>query len=163
MLAQPPPVRIIAPGRVYRKDDDPTHSPMFSQIEGLLVDEGVSFADLKGTLLYFVRRLLRSRHRHAPAPLLLPLHRGPAPRVDIQCFVCRGTGCRTCKGTGFIEILGCGMVDPEVFRHVGYDSERYSGFAFGMGIERIALPPLRGSTTCASSSAATARFTRQFS
>ena len=138
MKAQEPPVRIIAPGKVYRKDDDPTHAPMFNQIEGLLVDEGVSFADLKGTLLHFVRRFfgpgvgLRLRASFFPFT-------EPSAELDIQCYFCGGGGCRTCKGTGFIEVLGCGMVDPEVFRHVGYDSERYTGFAFGMGVDRLAM------------------------
>ncbi len=138
MLAHKPPVRIIAPGKVYRKDDDPTHSPMFNQIEGLLVDQGVSFADLKGTLLHFVRRFFGPDVAMRLRPSFFPFTE-PSAEVDIQCHFCHGAGCRTCKGTGYIEILGCGMVDPEVFRQVGYDSERYTGFAFGGGIDRMAM------------------------
>jgi phenylalanyl-tRNA synthetase alpha chain len=147
MLAQKPPVRIIAPGKVYRKDDDPTHAPMFQQIEGLCVDQGVTFADLKGTLLYFVQRFFGRDVGLRLRPSFFPFTE-PSAEVDIECFFCQRSGCRTCKGTGYIEILGCGMVDPEVFRHVGYDAEKYSGFAFGTGLERMAilrygLPDLR--------------------
>jgi phenylalanyl-tRNA synthetase alpha chain len=138
MLAQPPPVRIVAPGAVYRKDDDPTHSPMFHQIEGLCVDEGVRFSDLKGVLLHFVRRLLGEDMGIRLRPSFFPFTE-PSAELDISCVFCRGKGCRTCKGTGFIEIGGAGMVDPEVFRHVGYDSEKYTGFAFGFGLERMAM------------------------
>ena len=138
MLKTPPPVRIIAPGAVYRKDDDPTHSPMFHQIEGLCVDEGISFADLKGVLLHFVRRLLGEDMGIRLRPSFFPFTE-PSAELDISCVFCRGKGCRTCKGTGFVEIGGAGMVDPEVFRHVGYDSEKYSGFAFGFGLERMAM------------------------
>lgn len=138
MLANKPPVRIIAPGKVYRKDDDPTHSPMFQQIEGLCIDQGVTFADLKGTLLYFVQRFFGRNIGLRLRPSFFPFTE-PSAEVDIQCIFCHGKGCRTCKHTGWIEILGCGMVDPEVFRHVGYDSEKYSGFAFGTGLERMAM------------------------
>jgi len=149
MLAQPPPVRIIAPGKVYRKDDDPTHTPMFNQIEGLVVDEGISFADLKGTLLYFVQRFFGADVGIRLRPSFFPFTE-PSAEVDIECTFCARRGCRTCKGTGYIEILGCGMVDPEVFRLVddaraaaglprAYGSERYTGFAFGMGIDRMAM------------------------
>ncbi len=140
MKAQKPPVRIVAPGVVYRRDDDATHSPMFMQIEGLLVDEGVRFSDLKGVMLHFVRRYfgrgLDIRFRPSYFPFV-----EPGAEVDMQCAFCAGPGstCRVCKGTGWVEIAGSGMVDPEVFRQVGYDSERYTGFAFGMGLERVAM------------------------
>jgi phenylalanyl-tRNA synthetase alpha chain len=145
MLAQPPPVRIIAPGAVYRKDDDPTHSPMFAQVEGLCVDEGVSFADLKGVLLHFVQRFFGEEFQVRLRPSFFPFTE-PSAEVDMSCVFCGGAGageggapCRTCKATGWMEIGGAGMVDPEVFRHVGYDAERVSGFAFGMGIDRMAM------------------------
>ena len=137
MLSKQPPVKIVAPGVVYRRDDDPTHSPMFSQIEGLLVDEGVRMSDLKGVLLHFVRRFFGSagvRFRASYFPFT-----EPSAEVDMACGFCRGAGCRLCKGSGFIEIGGCGMVDPRVFEQVHYDAERYTGFAFGMGIERMAM------------------------
>ena len=149
MLSQAPPVRIIAPGKVYRKDDDPTHSPMFNQIEGLVVDEGVSFADLKGTLLYFARRFFGPSVDIRLRPSFFPFTE-PSAEVDVTCVFCSQKGCRLCKGTGYIEILGCGMVDPAVFAHVdrerernglprSYDPEKVSGFAFGMGIDRMAM------------------------
>ena len=160
MLALKPPVRIISPGKVYRKDDDPTHSPMFQQIEGLCVDEGITMADLKGTLLYFVKRFFGADVGLRLRPSFFPFTE-PSAEVDIECIFCKGSGCRTCKGSGYIEILGCGMVDPEVFRHVGYDSERYSGFAFGTGIERMAM--LRyGINDLRLFFAGDARFTEQF-
>jgi phenylalanyl-tRNA synthetase alpha chain len=138
MLARKPPVKIIAPGVVYRRDDDPTHSPMFQQIEGLYVDEGVRMSDLKGVLLHFVRRFfgpgLGIRFRASYFPFT-----EPSAEVDMSCAFCGGSGCRLCKGSGFIEIGGSGMVDPRVFQQVGYDAERYTGFAFGMGIERMAM------------------------
>ncbi len=138
-----PPIRIVAPGIVYRRDDDATHSPMFSQIEGLVVDEDVRFSDLKGVLLHLANRFfggagggLDVRFRPSYFPFV-----EPGVEVDFSCAFCRGTGsnCRLCKGTGWIEIGGAGMVDPDVFAHVGIDSERYTGFAFGMGIERMAM------------------------
>jgi phenylalanyl-tRNA synthetase alpha chain len=138
MLAQPPPVRIIAPGPVYRKDDDPTHSPMFNQFEGLCVDEGVTFADLKGTLLHFVHRFFGEKFGVRLRPSFFPFTE-PSAEVDISCVFCVGKGCRTCKMSGWIEVGGAGMVDPEVFRHVRYDAEKYTGFAFGMGIDRMAM------------------------
>ena len=160
LLSHKPPIRIIAPGKVYRKDDDPTHSPMFQQIEGLVVDEGVSFADLKGTLLYFVQRFFGPKVGMRLRPSFFPFTE-PSAEVDIECYFCGGSGCRMCKGTGYIEILGCGMVDPEVFQKVGYDSERYAGFAFGTGIERMAM--LRyGVTDLRMFFAGDARFTQQF-
>jgi phenylalanyl-tRNA synthetase alpha chain len=140
MLAGPPPVKIVAPGQVYRRDDDVTHSPMFTQIEGLLVDEGVRMSDLKGVLLQFVRRFfgpdLGIRLRASYFPFT-----EPSAEVDMGCTFCRGRGgaCRLCKGTGWIEIAGAGMVHPRVFEHVGYDPDRYTGFAFGMGVERMAM------------------------
>ena len=140
MMAQKPPVKIIAPGVVYRKDDDATHSPMFTQIEGLLVDEHVRLSDLKGVLLHFVNRFFGEGLSLRFAPTYFPF---VEPGVDIamQCAFCRGESptCRVCKGTGYLEIGGAGMVHPRVFAHVGIDSEKYTGFAFGMGIERMAM------------------------
>ncbi len=138
MLKQKPPVRIIAPGTVYRCDSDATHSPMFHQIEGLMVDTRVSFADLKGILTTFTNQLFGQKTGVRLRPSFFPFTE-PSAEVDIACVICGGTGCRVCKQTGWLEILGAGMVDPEVFRHVGYDPELISGFAFGMGIERIAM------------------------
>ncbi len=138
-----PPRRIVAPGVVYRRDDDATHSPMFTQIEGLVVDEGVRVSDLKGVLLHFVNRFyarltggagLDVRLRPSYFPFV-----EPGVEIDMSCGFCRGAGCRLCKGSGWIEIGGAGMVDPDVFAQVGIDSERYTGFAFGMGIERMAM------------------------
>ena len=140
MQAHPPPIRIVAPGVVYRRDDDATHSPMFSQIEGLVVDRGIRFSDLKGVLTHFANRFfggsggLDVRFRPSYFPFV-----EPGVEVDFTCAFCRGKGCRLCKGTGWIEIGGAGMVDPDVFAAVGIDSEVYTGFAFGMGIERMAM------------------------
>ena len=134
-----PPVRLIAPGRVYRRDNlDLTHTPMFTQVEGLVVGENVTLADLKGTLDVFVRELFGQDRRVRFRPSFFP-YTEPSAEVDISCAVCAGAGCPMCKRTGWIEILGSGMVHPAVFEAVGYDSEKYTGFAFGMGIERIAL------------------------
>ena len=134
-----PPLRIIAPGKVYRCDSDITHTPMFHQVEGFLVDRKVSFADLKGVLTVFCQKMfgqedigLRFR------PSFFPFTE-PSAEVDIGCVICRGKGCRVCKQTGWLEILGAGMIDPEVFRMVDYDPEEFTGFAFGLGIERIAM------------------------
>ena len=138
MLTTPPPIRIVAPGHVYRRDDDPTHSPMFTQIEGLAVDEGISFADLKGTLLHFVKRFFMKDLGIRLRPSYFPFVE-PGAEVDMQCSFCMGSGCRLCKGTGWVEIGGAGMVDPDVFGHCGIDAEKYTGFAFGMGIERMAM------------------------
>jgi len=138
MEAQKPPVRIIAPGRVYRCDSDVTHTPMFHQVEGLLVDEGVSFADLKGILDEFLRNFFEQELAVRFRPSYFPFTE-PSAEVDIQCVICGGRGCRVCKDTGWLEVLGCGMVHPAVFRHVGIDSERYTGYAFGMGVERLAM------------------------
>ncbi len=134
-----PPIRIVVPGRVYRRDSvDATHSPMFHQIEGLVVDEGISMADLKGTLEMFFRELFSSETRVRLRPSYFPFVE-PGAEVDISCIFCSGNGCKVCKRSGWIEILGAGMVHPRVFSMVGYDSERYTGFAWGMGIDRIAI------------------------
>ena len=143
MLAGPPPVKIIAPGNVFRRDDDATHTPMFPQVEGLYVDRDVSFEDLKATLIYFVRQFFGPAHEPAPASELLPLHRalGRGGRLLLPVRG-RGAGartCRLCKGTGWIEIGGCGMVHPNVLKAVGYDKHDVTGFAFGMGLSRMAM------------------------
>lgn len=138
MLKQKPPVRIIAPGTVYRCDSDATHSPMFHQVEGLMVDKGITFGDLKGILTIFTNQLFGQKTGVRLRPSFFPFTE-PSAEVDIACVICGGKGCRVCKNTGWLEILGAGMVDPEVYRHVNYDAEEVSGFAFGMGIERIAM------------------------
>jgi phenylalanyl-tRNA synthetase alpha chain len=139
MQAHQPPIRIVVPGRVYRKDDlDLTHTPMFTQLEGLVVGEGISLADLKGTLLAFVQEMFGERSRLRFRPSFFP-YTEPSAEVDISCWSCNGAGCAMCKQTGWIEILGCGMVHPAVFEAVGYDAEKYTGFAWGMGIERVAI------------------------
>ncbi|HEX6940690.1 MAG TPA: phenylalanine--tRNA ligase subunit alpha [Longimicrobiales bacterium] len=139
MQAHAPPIRVVVPGMVYRRDPfDPSHAPAFEQIEGLAVDEGVTFVDLKATLAEFARRMFGSRTRVRFRPSFFPFTE-PSAEVDITCMICGGSGCSTCKGTGWIEIMGAGMVDPAVFEAVGYDPERYTGFAFGMGPARIAL------------------------
>lgn len=132
------PVKIIAPGKVYRRDDDATHSPMFHQVEGLLVDKRVTFADLKGTLLAFARQMFGEDRQIRLRPSYFPFTE-PSAEVDISCFNCGGQGCRVCKNTGWLEILGSGMVHPKVLEMSGYDPEQVSGFAFGMGVERIAM------------------------
>jgi len=139
MEQRQPPLRIIAPGRVYRCDSDLTHTPMFHQVEGLLVDEQVSFANLKGLIdeflrAFFEREDLAVRFRPSYFPFT-----EPSAEVDIQCVMCAGDGCRVCGQSGWLEILGCGMVHPKVFEQVGIDNERYTGFAFGMGVERLAM------------------------
>lgn len=138
MESHQPPVSIIAPGKVYRRDSDVTHTPMFHQVEGLLVDKGVTFGDLKGTLTSFVHQMFGSDTHLRFRPSFFPFTE-PSAEVDIRCVMCKGAGCRTCSHTGWLEILGSGMVDPEVYRFVDYDPDLYSGFAFGMGIERIAM------------------------
>ncbi len=138
MLAYAPPIRIIAPGRVYRVDSDITHSPVFHQVEGLLVDEGVTFADLKGTLRAFVDQCFGPKTAIRFRPSFFPFTE-PSAEVDIGCVFCHQAGCRVCSQTGWLEILGSGMVDPEVFRHAQVDPERYTGFAFGLGVERVAM------------------------
>ena len=139
MEKQQPPIRIVSPGRVYRSDAvDATHSPVFHQVEGLVVDEGITMADLKGTLEVFIKRLygedtkVRFRPHHFPFT-------EPSAEVDISCFSCKGEGCRICKGEGWIEILGCGMVHPKVLANCNIDPEKHSGFAFGIGLERVAM------------------------
>ncbi len=138
MEAQKPPVAIICPGKVYRRDSDVSHTPMFHQVEGLLVDKGVSFGDLKGVLTLFVHKMFGADTKLRFRPSFFPFTE-PSAEVDIQCVICKGKGCRTCSFTGWLEILGSGMVDPAVYKFVGYDEDEYSGFAFGMGIERIAM------------------------
>jgi phenylalanyl-tRNA synthetase alpha chain len=138
MEGRTPPVRIIAPGKVYRCDSDLTHTPMFHQVEGLLVDTRVSFGDLKGILTELVHGLFDERIALRFRPSFFPFTE-PSAEVDILCVICRGDGCRVCSGTGWLEVLGSGMVHPAVFENVGYDTDRYSGFAFGMGVERIAM------------------------
>ncbi len=138
MESQPPPVSVIAPGKVYRRDSDVSHTPMFHQVEGLLVDKGVTFGDLKGTLTSFVHQYFGRDTALRFRPSFFPFTE-PSAEVDIRCVICGGEGCRTCSHTGWLEILGSGMVDPEVYRFVNYDAEIYSGFAFGMGVERIAM------------------------
>jgi len=133
-----PPFRIIAPGRVYRCDSDVTHTPMFHQIEGLFVDENVSFAELKGVLSEFLKVFFEKDLQVKFRPSFFPFTE-PSAEVDISCVMCGGKGCRVCSHTGWLEVLGCGMVHPEVFGHVGIDSEKYSGFAFGIGVERLAM------------------------
>jgi phenylalanyl-tRNA synthetase alpha chain len=138
MEHQAPPVRIIAPGKVFRCDSDQTHTPMFHQVEGLLVDENVSFGDLKGTLTAFVHQMFDEQTRLRFRPSFFPFTE-PSAEVDILCVICRGKGCRVCKNTGWLEILGSGMVHPAVFENVGYDTSRFTGFAFGLGVERVAM------------------------
>ena len=138
MEKEPPPVKVIAPGKVYRCDSDLTHTPMFHQVEGLLVGESVSFGDLKGTLTSFVRQMFDEQTSLRFRPSFFPFTE-PSAEVDILCVACRGDGCRVCSGTGWLEVLGSGMVHPAVFEHVGYDASKYTGFAFGMGVERIAM------------------------
>lgn len=138
MERKKPPIKIIAPGKAYRCDSDVTHSPMFHQVEGLMVGEGVSFGDLKGVLTVFVHQMFGPDVGLRFRPSFFPFTE-PSAEVDIQCVICKGVGCRVCSQTGWLEILGSGMVDPEVFKMVGYDPEQVSGFAFGMGIERIAM------------------------
>lgn len=138
MERQKPPISIICPGQVYRRDiADPSHLPQFTQVEGLVVDEGITFGDLKGTLDHFVRAIFGPDRRTRFRPHFFPFTE-PSAEVDVSCGICGGSGCRFCKHTGWQEILGCGMVDPEVFGYVGIDPERYTGFAFGLGVERIA-------------------------
>ena len=139
MQAHQPPIRIVAPGRVYRRDDlDLTHSPAFGQIEALVVGEGISLADLKGTLLAFARQMFSPTVRVRFRPSFFP-YTEPSAEIDLSCWRCSGAGCGMCKKTGWIEIGGCGMVHPAVFEAVGYDAEKYTGFAWGIGIERVAI------------------------
>jgi phenylalanyl-tRNA synthetase alpha chain len=133
-----PPLHIVMPGKVYRCDSDLTHTPMFHQVEGLMVDERVSFGDLKGILTVFVHRMFDERTGLRFRPSFFPFTE-PSAEVDIQCVMCRGSGCRVCSQTGWLEVLGSGMVHPALFENVGYEAGRYTGFAFGMGVERIAM------------------------
>ena len=133
------PIRMIAPGRVYRRDDyDATHSPMFTQVEGMVIDKGISLADLKGTLETFLKQTFGPKVKVRFRPSFFPFTE-PSAEVDISCVMCKGKGCRVCKGTGWLEILGSGMIHPNVLKMSGYDPEQVSGFAFGMGVERIAM------------------------
>ena len=138
MEKHPPPVRIISPGPAYRRDSDPTHSPMFHQVEGLLVDKGITFADLKGVLTVFVHQMFGRETRLRFRPSFFPFTE-PSAEIDIECIICGGKGCGVCSNTGWLEILGSGMTDPAVFGFVDYDPEEVTGFAFGMGVERIAM------------------------
>ncbi|MHB8811313.1 MAG: phenylalanine--tRNA ligase subunit alpha [Desulfobulbaceae bacterium] len=138
METQEPPLRYIAPGKVYRCDSDITHTPMFHQVEGFLVDRRVSFADLKGVLTSFTQRMFKNDLALRFRPSFFPFTE-PSAEVDIACVICCGKGCRVCKRTGWLEILGAGLIDPEVLKMVGYDPDTYSGFAFGLGVERIAM------------------------
>jgi phenylalanyl-tRNA synthetase alpha chain len=139
MREHQPPLRYVVSGKVYRHDTaDATHSPMFNQIEIFAVDENITFRDLKGTLEYFLREFFGAEIKTRFRPSFFPFTE-PSAEVDISCMACSGLGCRVCKQTGFIELLGCGMIDPEVFRSVGYDPERYTGFAAGLGLDRLAM------------------------
>jgi phenylalanyl-tRNA synthetase alpha chain len=138
MMERPLPIQVVAPGAVYRRDDDPTHSPMFFQIEGLLVDEKVRFSDLKGVLATFIHAIFGADVKLRFRPSFFPFTE-PSAEVDICCISCKGAGCRLCSNTGWLEVLGSGMVDPNVLEGVGIDSERYTGLAFGLGVDRIAM------------------------
>jgi len=138
MEKQSPPVRIIVPGKVYRCDSDLTHTPMFHQVEGLLVDENISFGDLKGVLTAFVHQMFDDQTSLRFRPSFFPFTE-PSAEVDILCVMCRGKGCRVCSQTGWLEILGSGMVHPALYENVGYDANRFTGFAFGMGVDRVAM------------------------
>ncbi|PIP42964.1 MAG: phenylalanine--tRNA ligase subunit alpha, partial [Deltaproteobacteria bacterium CG23_combo_of_CG06-09_8_20_14_all_60_8] len=133
-----PPLRMIAPGKVYRCDSDITHTPMFHQVEGFLVDRKVSFGDLKGVLSVFIAKMFDKKTPIRFRPSFFPFTE-PSAEVDIGCVICKGEGCRVCKKTGWLEILGAGLIDPAVFKMVGYDPDAYTGFAFGLGMERIAM------------------------
>jgi phenylalanyl-tRNA synthetase alpha chain len=138
MERQSPPIRVICPGRVYRRDSDLTHSPMFQQVEGLVVDRGISFADLKGTVIEFLQRFFEKPLDVRFRPSYFPFTE-PSAEVDVQCVHCLGRGCRVCSQTGWLEVMGCGLVHPNVLEMSGIDSEEYSGFAFGMGGDRLAM------------------------
>jgi len=144
MESRKPPLQVIVPGAVYRHDDDATHSPMFHQVEGFMVDDRVAFSDLKGVLTHFLRQMFSADTGVRFRPSFFPFTE-PSAEIDIQCVICGGGGgdgsrnCRVCKGSGWLEIMGSGMIDPQVFKFVGYDPEKVSGFAFGMGVERIAM------------------------
>jgi len=133
-----PPLSVVAPGRVYRRDSDITHSPMFHQVEGFMVDSGISFANLKGVLTEFLTAFFKKEAPVRFRPSYFPFTE-PSAEVDIQCIICNGNGCRVCKNTGWIEVLGCGMIHPQVLRNVKYNPEKVSGFAFGLGVERFTM------------------------
>ena len=138
MESEPPPLKVIAPGRVYRCDSDLTHTPMFHQVEGFAVDTDVSFADLKGLIYEFLRAFFEQDIQVRFRPSYFPFTE-PSAEVDIECVMCEGKGCRVCSHTGWLEVMGCGVIHPEVFRAVKIDSEKFTGFAFGMGVERLAM------------------------
>lgn len=138
MQERKPPLKVIAPGKVYRRDSDVTHTPMFHQVEGFMVDESITFGNLKGILTTFLHSLFRENTAIRFRPSFFPFTE-PSAEVDIQCVICNGKGCRVCKGSGWLEILGAGMIHPMVFKAVGYDPDKFTGFAFGLGIERIAM------------------------
>ncbi|MEZ5549652.1 MAG: phenylalanine--tRNA ligase subunit alpha [Pseudomonadales bacterium] len=138
MESRKPPIRVICPGRVYRRDSDLTHSPMFHQVEGLVIDRGISFADLKGTVIEFLTRFFEKELDVRFRPSYFPFTE-PSAEVDVQCVHCLGQGCRVCSQTGWLEVMGCGLVHPEVLEKSGIDSETYSGFAFGFGVDRLAM------------------------
>ncbi|NPA13839.1 MAG: phenylalanine--tRNA ligase subunit alpha [Aquificae bacterium] len=138
MLKKQPPIQIIAPGRVYRRDDDPTHSPMFFQVEGLVVNENVNFANMMFVLREFLRRFFEAEVPVRFRPSYFPFTE-PSAEVDIGCVICQGKGCRVCKGTGWLEVLGAGMVHPNVLQACGIDPDKYQGFAFGLGVDRFAM------------------------
>ena len=139
MENQEPPIKMISPGKVYRSDAlDPTHSPIFHQMEGLVIGEGVTFADLKGTLELFCKKMFGDKVKTKFRPHHFPFTE-PSAEMDATCFVCGGKGCNVCKGSGWIELLGCGMVHPNVLRNGGIDPEKYSGFAFGFGVDRMVM------------------------
>jgi len=138
MLSQKPPIQIIAPGKVYRRDSDPTHTPMFHQVEGLLIDEKATFTDLMGILNIFLKEFFGKDTKVRFRPSYFPFTE-PSAEVDIGCVICKGKGCRVCKGTGWLEVLGCGMVHENVLKNANIDPEKYQGFAFGMGVERLAM------------------------
>ena len=138
MSRRTPPMAIVSPGAVFRRDDDATHSPMFHQVEGFLVDRNVSMADLRGVLAAFAERLYGPGTKTRFRPSYFPFVE-PGAEIDVSCALCKGAGCRVCKGTGWLEVLGCGMIHPDVFTHCGIDPEVYTGFAFGLGVERLAM------------------------
>jgi phenylalanyl-tRNA synthetase alpha chain len=138
METQAPPIRVVVPGRVYRRDYDATHSPMFHQLEGLVIDEGISFADLKGTVIEFLQRFFEQPLGVRFRPSYFPFTE-PSAEVDVECVHCRGSGCKSCGQSGWLEVMGCGMVHPNVLEMSGIDSERFTGFAFGFGVDRLAM------------------------
>ena len=138
MENQQPPLKVIAPGRVYRCDSDITHTPMFHQVEGFVVDKDINFADLKGVISAFLKAFFEKDVKVRFRPSYFPFTE-PSAEVDIECVMCEGEGCRVCGHTGWLEVLGCGMIHPEVFRHINIDADQFTGFAFGMGVERLTM------------------------